>query len=81
MYFGDANCNYCKYFAHLFFFLYGDFLLNFVLPSLHQMTPLHLAAEGARINILEYLVDQKANTNLQDDNGVNICDHSYIPEY
>ena len=59
----------------------GDFLLNFVIPSLHQMTPLHFAAEGARIKILEYLVDQQTNTNLQDDNGANICDHSYIPEY
>ena len=42
------------------------------------MTPLHLAAQGARIKILEYLVDQKANTNLHDDNGVNICDHTKI---
>ena len=45
------------------------------------MTPLHLAAEGACIKIVEYLLDQEANTNIQDDNGVNTHDHSYIPEY
>ena len=41
-----------------------------MVSSLHQMTPLHLAAEGACIKIVEYLIDQEANTNIQDDNGV-----------
>ena len=58
-----------------------DFCLNFVVSSLLQMTPLHLAAEGAHIKIVEYLLDQEANTNIQDDNGVNKRNHSYIPEY
>ena len=44
---------------------------------LHQMTPLHLAAEGAHIKIVEYLVDQEADVNIEDDNGVNICIHTY----
>jgi len=40
------------------------------------MTPLHLATEGAHIKIVEYLVEQKANINIQDDNGVSTCDHT-----
>ena len=39
---------------------------------LHQITPLHLAAEGASIKILRYLVDQGADINIQDDIGVSI---------
>ena len=38
--------------------------------SLHQVTPLHLAAEGARIKMLKSLVDQKADINVQDHNKV-----------
>ena len=34
------------------------------------MTPLHLAVESDRINIVSYLLDQKADINSQDDNGV-----------
>ena len=41
------------------------------------MTPLHLAAESGRVKILGYLVDQGADINIQDDNGVIICDHTY----
>ena len=37
------------------------------------MTPLHLAAESSRIKIVDYLVDQGADVNIQDDNGVTIC--------
>jgi len=36
------------------------------------MTPLHLAAEGAHVKIMEYLVERKANINIQDNNGVII---------
>ena len=43
----------------------------------HQMTPLHLAAESGRVKILRYLVDQGADINIQDDNGVIICDCTY----
>ena len=45
--------------------------------SLHQMTPLHLAAESGRIKVIQILVAQRADINSQDDNGVNICDHTY----
>ena len=41
------------------------------------MTPLHLAAEGARIKVLDYLVKQGADINIQDHNGVIICDRTY----
>ena len=41
------------------------------------MTPLHLAAESACIKVLNYLVDQGADINIQDENGVIICDHIY----
>ena len=35
------------------------------------MTPLHVAAQrGDRISIMEYLVDQGADINIKDDNGV-----------
>ena len=40
--------------------------------SLYQMTPLHLAAERARVKVIEYLVDKEADINIQDLNGVNI---------
>ena len=40
------------------------------------MTSLHVAAEKAHIQIVEYLIYQKANINIQDPNGVNLCDSS-----
>ena len=36
------------------------------------MTPLHVAAEKARIGTLKYLIDQNAEVNFQDQNEVNI---------
>ena len=40
--------------------------------SLYQMTPLHVAAErGERIRIVNYLVDQGADINIKDNNGVS----------
>ena len=37
------------------------------------MTPLHLAAERARVKVMEYLVGREADIiNIQDLNGVNI---------
>ena len=45
---------------------------NFVLlPFLFQRTPLHVAAEGARVKVVEYLVDQGADINIKDNDGVN----------
>ena len=36
------------------------------------MTPLHLAAERARVKVIEYLVGQKADIiNSEDQDGVN----------
>ena len=43
----------------------------FVVLSLRQMTPLHVAAErGGRFNIVEYLVGKEADINIKDNNGV-----------
>ena len=44
------------------------------------MTPLHLAAESGHIKILRYLVDQEADINIQDDNGVVTSIAPYIPK-
>ena len=41
------------------------------------MTPLHLAAERGRFKIVEYftgLAEKGADVNIQDNNGVSICD-------
>ena len=43
---------------------------------LHQMTPLHLAAESDRIKMVNYLVEQRADVNIQDHNGVIIFGHT-----
>ena len=41
------------------------------------MTPLHLAAEGAHVKVVKYLIRQQVTEiNIQDHNGV-ICDHAY----
>ena len=37
----------------------------------HQMTPLHLAAERGRFQMVGYLVDQKADINVKDKDGVS----------
>ena len=36
------------------------------------MTPLHLAAESGRVKVVNYLCDKGADTNIQDDDGVNL---------
>ena len=47
-------------------------LVPIILIFLHQITPLHLAAEGARVRTVEYLVDEGADINIQDDKGVMV---------
>ena len=54
----------CYWFVHKYL-LYMQYFL-----FLHQMTPLHLAAESGHIKIVHYLLDQEADINIQDDNGV-----------
>ena len=40
--------------------------------SLHQMTPLHVAAEkGESLDIVEYLIRKGADINIKDENGVS----------
>ena len=42
------------------------------------MSPLHVAAErGGRLNIVKYLVEKKANIDIQDNNEVNLCNWTY----
>ena len=36
------------------------------------MTPLHLAAQRGRYNLVGYLVDKDADVNIQDINGVRL---------
>ena len=49
-----------------------DFWLTYVVSSVHQMTALHMAAEGARIKIMNELVGKGADVNIQNHNGVNL---------
>ena len=44
----------------------------FVVSSLRQITPLHVAAERGHTRIVEYLVDKGAHIDIQDKNGVNL---------
>ena len=48
-------------------FIFALLLLSFFL---HQMTPLHAAAEKGRFNIIKPLVDKGANINIEDNDGV-----------
>ena len=36
------------------------------------MTPLHLAAESGHVKIVNYLRDEGADINIQDNDGVNV---------
>jgi len=54
-------------------FLGGSHLISgllFYFLSLHQMTSLHLAAKSGCIKILNFLVGQRGDINIQDNNGV-----------
>ena len=44
--------------------------------SLHQLTPLHVAAKSDRYKIVEYLVDEGADINTKDSDGVSICEYT-----
>ena len=44
------------------------------------MTPLHMAAEKGRLKVVESLVENKANIEAKDINGVSICySYSTVP--
>ena len=45
------------------------------------MTPLHVAAEGDRVRIVEYLVGKEADIEAKANNGVNTCDHTDDHKY
>ena len=51
----------------------GSQLLTFVVSSLYQMTPLHIAAERGFVKIVDYLIDKGADVDIRDKNGVIIC--------
>ena len=38
---------------------------------LHQMTPLHVAAETGRCEILRYLIDKGGDISIKDEDGVS----------
>ena len=43
----------------------------FVILSIHQMTPLHVAAEGGRVDTVKSLLDNGADCTVMDNNGVS----------
>ena len=46
--------------------LFPDFLTTMYFLNLHQMTPLHFAAEGGNIGIVEYLIENGADFDIVD---------------
>ena len=53
-------------FFFFFFFFYRDFCISFF----YQLTPLHVAAEGGRVDTVCYLVDKGAVINIKDHHWV-----------
>lgn len=51
-----------------FYAYFCDFFL-----SHHQITPLHMAAEGGQVGVMKYLASKVADINVKDQNGVKIC--------
>ena len=43
----------------------------------HQMTPLHVAAKNAHIEIMEHLLKKNADINIQDNKGVSTSTSAY----
>ena len=66
----ELFCNFIFSVSQSFFSLGLWFL------SIHQMTPLHVAAKSDRYKTVEYLVDEGANINTKDNNGVSICGYT-----
>ena len=56
-----------------------EFWLTLIFFSLHQMTPLHLAAERNHVKMVECFLDQYAYINIQDDNDVIL--HTNLVDY
>ena len=59
-------------------YLLGSQLLTFVISSLYQMTPLHIAAERGFVKIVDYLVRRGADIDIKDEDGVTICSNNNI---
>ena len=48
--------------------------MNVCFFSLHQWTPLHIAARRGHKDIVKHLVDNKATLNIQDNEKVNLTE-------
>ena len=71
LYSGDVvNSLHTKFYCLQVRWVLDYFSIFFVL---HQMTPLHLVAESGCIKIVKYLIEQRADVNNQDNDGVIIC--------
>ena len=42
--------------------------------SLHQWTPLHIAAKQGQQDMVEYLIGKEASIDIKDNDGVSVCD-------
>ena len=49
--------------------------------SLHQMAPLHMAAERGRFELVECLAGKGSMTDIKDKEGVGICDLLLAADY
>ena len=49
-----------------------SYFVSTVSLSLHQSTPLHVAARRGHANIVKCLIDEGADINIKDDDGVSI---------
>jgi len=47
-----------------------------IILSLHQATPLHVAAESGNVDTVSYLGDKGADINIKDGDGVSECDYT-----
>ena len=50
----------------------------FIFLSLHQMVPLHVAAEAGRHKIVGFIFGAKVDINMKDDQGVGIWDYTTL---
>ena len=58
-----------------------SFMVDYVqlVNSLHQRTPLHRAARRGHVDTVICLVEQGADINIKDENGV--CEWEYFADY